>query len=452
MPAKPTKKMKKTKNKISLRSLTENNRVVFGFSLLLAFVLWCVVSVYASPEVERTITGVPVNIDMTDSTPERLGLMPFGETEFYVDVVVRGPKYQVSEVMFTANDLRVSANLNYVDSAGQKELGLRYEILDSSSDVQVVSISRETISIYFDTLKESTFTLEPDVIFPDGVDPVADGYMLDTPILSASTVTVSGPTTEVNKIRRVVARVENEASLTATTTSPAQIYMLTDTGASPNYCTCSADDVAVTMLVKKIVTLPVSVDFQYQPLDYIDQPLPMTISPETVTVALNADVADSTLSLSAGTIDFSEISNTNNTFTFHTSEIEGAKFLDDSLKTITVHIDASEMSSQEFDVELSSVTSVNLPAGLEVQYPASSSYRVTVIGPQESLEAISASDIYAEADYTGQELSPGTHTVEISFFVRTQNDCWCYGTDDISVEISGEAISTTQSTQVNQAE
>ena len=110
------------------------------------------------------------------------------------------------------------------------------------------------------------------------------------------------------------------------------------------------------------------------------------------------------------------------------------------------------MSSQEFDVELSSITSVNLPAGLEVQYPASSSYRVTVIGPQESLEAISASDIYAEADYTGQELSPGTHTVEISFFVRTQNDCWCYGTDDISVEISGEAISTTQSTQVNQAE
>ena len=425
--------------------------MVFGFSAVMAFVLWCVVSVYASPEVERTITGVPVSIDLTDSTPERLGLQPFGETEFYVDVVVRGPKYQVSETMFNAGDLRVSANLNYVDSAGQKELGLRYEILDSSSDVQVVSISRETISIYFDTLKEATFTLEPDILFPEGVEPVADGYLLDTPILSVSTVTVRGPATEVNKISRVVARVENEASLTATTTSPAQIYMLTESGASPNYCTCTVEDVTVTMLVKKIVTLPVSVAFLHQPIAYIDQPLPQTIEPSTVTVALNADIADSTQTLSVGEIDFAEINNSSNTFTFQTDALENVKFLDDSLKEITVHIDASQLSSREFDIELSGVTSVNLATGLQAEYPPAS-YHVRVIGPQESLEMISAADIYAEADYAGMQLTAGTHTVPISLFVRTQNDCWCVGAYEISVEITGEVQTTVAASQSQNAE
>ena len=164
------KKKKKKKTKPSLKNLVENNRFIFGCSVVLAFVLWCLVSVYASPVEERTITNVPVTIDLTDSTPERLGLQPFGETEFFVDVTIRGPKYQVSENMFTADSIRVTANVNYVDTAGQKELGLRYEILDTNSDVQVVSMSRESVSVYFDTLKEAVFTLEPDVLFPDGVD------------------------------------------------------------------------------------------------------------------------------------------------------------------------------------------------------------------------------------------------------------------------------------------
>lgn len=407
--------------------------------------LWCLVSVYASPVEERTITNVPVTIDLTDSTPERLGLQPFGETEFFVDVTIRGPKYQVSENMFTADNIRVTANVNYVDTAGQKELGLRYEILDTNSDVQVVSMSRESVSVYFDTLKEAVFTLEPDVLFPDGVDPVPAGYVLDTSILSVSTVTVSGPTTEVNKIRRVVARVENETSLTSTTTAPADIYMLTADNTSPSYCTCAIEDVTVTMLVKKIVTVPVRVDFTHAPIDYLDSPLAYTISPDIVDVALNADIADTTTALSVGSIDFSDIENRVNTFTFPTSEIENALFLDDELESFTVTIDASALSRSEYSVTLSGVTSVNLPAEYTATYSLNNTYTVAVVGPEESLANVTASGIYAEVDYTGVDLSVGTQEVEVSFFVRSQNDCWCVGSHTIEVTISENetAASTT---------
>lgn len=407
--------------------------------------LWCLVSVYASPVEERTITNVPVTIDLTDSTPERLGLQPFGETEFFVDVTIRGPKYQVSENMFTADSIRVTANVNYVDTAGQKELGLRYEILDTNSDVQVVSMSRESVSVYFDTLKEAVFTLEPDVLFPDGVDPVPAGYVLDTSILSVSTVTVSGPTTEVNKIRRVVARVENETSLTSTTTAPADIYMLTADNTSPSYCTCAIEDVTVTMLVKKIVTVPARVDFTHAPIDYLDSPLAYTISPDIVDVALNADIADTTTALSVGSIDFSDIENRVNTFTFPTSEIENALFLDDELESFTVTIDASALSRSEYSVTLSGVTSVNLPAEYTATYSLNNTYTVAVVGPEESLANVTASGIYAEVDYTGVDLSVGTQEVEVSFFVRSQNDCWCVGSHTIEVTISENetAASTT---------
>lgn len=436
---KETDKKKKKKKKLSLKNLAENNRFIFGCSVVLAFVLWCLVSVYASPVEERTITNVPVTIDLTDSTPERLGLQPFGETEFFVDVTVRGPRYQVSENMLSADNIRVTANVNYVDTAGQKELNLRCEIVDSNADVEVVGMSRESVSVYFDTLREAVFTLEPDIIFPDGVDPVPDGYILDNSILSVSTVTVSGPTTEVNKIRRVVARVENEASLTATTTAPAEIYMLTEDNTSPSYCTCATEDVTVTMLVKKIVTVPVRVDFTHAPIDYLDTPLSHTISPATVVVALNADIADSTTALSVGTIDYADIQNQVNTFTFPTAEIENAIFLDDSLQEFTVTIDASTLSRSEYSVTLTGVTSVNLPSSYTASYSLDDTYTVAVVGPEESLVNVTASSIYAEVDYTGMDLSAGTREVEVSFFVRSQNDCWCVGSHTIEVTLTENA-------------
>ena len=134
--------------------------------------------------------------------------------------------------------------------------------------------------------------------------------------------------------------------------------MLTADNTSPSYCTCAIEDVTVTMLVKKIVTVPVRVDFTHAPIDYLDSPLAYTISPDIVDVALNADIADTTTALSVGSIDFSDIENRVNTFTFPTSEIENALFLDDELESFTVTIDASALSRSEYSVILSGVTSV----------------------------------------------------------------------------------------------
>lgn len=428
-------KTNRNKDGLFLR-IVENNKFIFICSVLLAFVLWCLVTVYASTEIERTISNIPVNIDITDSTPERLGLQLFGDKEYYVDVTVKGPKYQLSENMFTASDIRVTANTGYIDTAGETQLTLKAEITDASSaDVEITGLSRNTIKAYFDTVKEATFTLEPDVRFPDGIDSVPEGYILDTPIVSVSTVTVSGPATEIAKIKRVVARVENSSSIKSTTTSQAQIYMITDNNIAPNYCTHSATDVTVTMPVKKIVTVPLTVDFTNAPIKYIDEKLPYSISPKTATVALNADIADSTETISVGSIDFSDINNDYNSFEFNTSDIEGVKFIDDDLKQITVSLNTSSMSSKSFNVALNNVTNVKLPNGYEVEYNTADTVNVVAVGPEESLETLESSGIFAEVDYSNTEISVGKQKVKAVFYVKTNTDCWVYGKYDINAEI-----------------
>ena len=61
------------------------------------------------------------------------------------------------------------------------------------------------------------------------------------------------------------------------------------------------------------------------------------------------------------------------------------------------------------------------------------------MGPEESLANVTASSIYAEVDYTGMDLSAGTREVEVSFFVRSQNDCWCVGSHTIEVTLTENA-------------
>lgn len=417
----------------------------------MALALWCAVSVYASPEIERTITNVPVSIDLRGSTPERLGLQMFGNTEFYVDVVIRGPRYRASENMFSIDDLRVTANTGYVDTAGETQLSLKAEITDTNSDVEIVSLSRQSVPVYFDTLMQAVYTLEPEVRFPDGVDPVPDGYILDTPIVSVASVTVSGPSREVAKIKRVVARVENEHSLTVTTTGDAQIFMLTDSNTSPSYCTCAVEDVTVTTPVKKIVTLPVGVDFTNVPLAYVSAPLSYVAEPTAVQVALGTDVVDAMTAVSVGSIDFSDIRPGENSFTFAVSDNDTVKFLDDGLKEVTVRVNTGEVSTRDYQVTLSNISSVNLPPEYSVSYNTASTVTVTAVGPETSLDALTAAGIFAQVDYAGVPLSEGRQTVPAVFSVRTQTDCWCIGKYMIEADITA-AATTAPATQSGEAE
>ena len=80
------------KNRLSFSDLLKDKRFMLFFSCLLAFVLWMWVAIEKSPETQRVITGVPVQINLENSVPEQLGLSVFGNSEFTIDVTVKSHK------------------------------------------------------------------------------------------------------------------------------------------------------------------------------------------------------------------------------------------------------------------------------------------------------------------------------------------------------------------------
>ena len=72
----------------------------------------------------------------------------------------------------------------------------------SKANYEIVSLSQDSINVYFDYYKEGEYTLQPDVVY-DGASYVTNGLIAETPVLSANTVKLSGPVTEMAKIKKL---------------------------------------------------------------------------------------------------------------------------------------------------------------------------------------------------------------------------------------------------------
>lgn len=422
--------------KFTLYNILDNNRIVLFLSLLTAFVIWFVVAIYASPVVVREVKNVKVKINLEDSLPSRLDLTMFGETEFYVDVTIRGKRYLVSETAFSSSDIEVVAPTNYVDTAGKNTLPLNASLVRRGSDIEIVEMSMNEIEVYFDTYKEQQFTLETDVVY-DGESLVEDGFIVDTPILSSSVVTVSGAASEINRIKRVVARVEIQPPLITRETFPAQVIPLSEYDGTFRYIETSATEITITMPVKKIVSLPTTVTFLDAPIVYQNSTFDMTFEPKKVSVAVSTEIVDTTDNFSIGIIDFNALKPGLNEFDFPAVQSASITILDD-VESFNVVVDTGPVSTEIFNVPLSNLSISNIPVGKKAEPVSSFINGVTIVGPQLSLELLDAEGIYVEVDLDNESMDDGIHTVRANVFVKSNNDCWAYGEYTLRIRISAQ--------------
>ena len=138
--------------------LLYNNKFLLVFSVVMAVAIWLVVAVELAPETEIVVKNVPVQIDYS-KIQEKLGLEPFGETKFTVDVVISGKRYVV-ESDDIGDDIIVTANIGYVNSVGTYRLALDVGTESARPDFRIVSASSDEIEVYFDYPKEKEFVVQ----------------------------------------------------------------------------------------------------------------------------------------------------------------------------------------------------------------------------------------------------------------------------------------------------
>lgn len=427
--------MKSNSKKFSLESLLNNNRFLMVVSFIIALGLWVWVAIDKSPEIQTVITNVPVKINLENSIPQQLGLQIFGESEFTVDVTVTGKKYVLSNLK--AEDIQVEANTNYVNSAGTKTLQLKVSPTDSSEEFTISSVSSTYIEVFFDTYKEVELSLSGDVA-TNLKTIIPEGCIMGDIVFSKNTVTVSGPTTEINRITGVYATANVNEVLEKTTTFDPDVKLITDDGSKLEYSKISIDEAEITMTIPvlKVVSLPTVVEFKNAPSYFIENPLSYTVYPSTVKVAVPVDVLETTKHFVVDTIDFADISNSYNTFNVDVESINSFKIVDESVKRFRVRINATNYESKTITVPASKIVLKDNRNDFKVTLNGNKDIAVTVIGTPASLEKITADNISIVVDTADKSLTKDTNVIPAKVLVNSENGCWAFGKYDIRVKVT----------------
>lgn len=413
------------------RNLIYNNKLAMLFSLILAFGIWIWVAIEKSPVVEITVSAVPVKIDMENSVPAQLHLQTFGQTEFYVDVTVTGKRFVVSAL--TPEDLTVTAQTNYVDSAGTKSLQLKATANDSR-DYEIQRISQNYIDVYFDTYKEAEFAVEPRILAPDDKT-VVDGCILGSVLFSKNTVVVSGPSAEVNKVTGVIAETSVSAPLSATTTVQPEIKLQTDGQETLSYVELNTGEstVTMTMPVLKKVVLPTSVTFKNAPGGYLNGDVPVTVSPSQIEAAVPIEKVGELKSISVGTVDFAELDSGYNTFNFKASDITEYTVVDSSARfRVTVNMTGTVTAA--FSVSAQNIAVTAQKDGFHSAVLTRGIENIRVIGTAEEIAALTNDMLYAEVDLSDAEITEGEQTVKARIVIKGSSKAWASGTYTVRIQ------------------
>lgn len=416
------------KNKKSLSSLFDNKLFSFAVSLIGAVIIWLVVVINVSPQTTRVIKDVKVTIDET--VPSQFGLEVFGESEFTVDVTVTGKKYQISSANLSDEDIVVSAITTSVDSPGFRVLQLKAEPLSDNAAYKISSISTRTIDVYFDTAKTVQFVVEPE-IETKGLPVVEAGYSCGEITLSEPTVTITGPSTQVNRIERVVAKCSIDKSLTSNLSAEAVVTPLDDQNKSDfEYLSLTVNKVVVAIPVLRVKEVETTVNFKNIPDAYTVNPLKFSISPSIAQFNVFVDEYEKTTSCSVGIIDFKTLSPSNNTFTF---SAESTNAVDDSVDEFKVEVDLTGFSE-----EYMSITSEEI----KVNNPDNNSYKISdvskavvVVGKDEDLKSITHDKISVEVDLSQVEWKSGESVTVPAIVSVDSSTCWIYGTYTVEINM-----------------
>lgn len=416
--------------KLSLRQLFSNTKFLVVFSILVAFIFWIVVALEYAPVIENEIKDIPVKIDMNNSVPDKLGLQIFGQSDYTINVTVRGNRYIVGGDLLTADDFEATAQTAYVDSAGKHSLVVKVTAKDANADYEIISKSTDYIEVYFDKYAEKEVEVTPRII-SELDDYTADDYMFDKAdiIYETKTVKVSGAQTEVNSITAAYADIPIEKKLTQSETIDASVVLSNGSDLDSKYVKINGESrltVPVTLPVYKMQTSAVSVSFKNTPSDYINSPLLYSISPSRVRVAVLQNGSDTTNSLEIGTIDFANITPSNSSFTFLASNVKTAKFLDGTT-SFSVEVNTDGLSTKKLEPNINSIMITGGSGVSAGNVDLSSIGSVTVVGTQTALASVNANMLEVNIILTNIKLEEGENTVPVTVTLKNSKNCWVSG-------------------------
>ena len=405
------------------KSILDDRRIRLALSILGAVIAWMVVTIIVQPGTTNTIYNVPVDYTYDSSAYTSRGLSIVSAEDKTVNLKISGDGYTIGGL--SASDFVVYPDWSSVRDSGEKTLRLLVRGANGMLNGVTVTLegSENTVDVVFDVVEEKTLP----VTVTTNYLTIADGYILYSTDVSKETVTLSGPSSELDKVATCTAEVTYTGELTSSVTLETPLRFYTSGGKEVKfaYTELEENSVDVTLQVYKMATLPVNVSFINAPKGFDHSVLAYDLSRKQLKVAGPAEKIDALSTLSIGTIDLS-------TFALNKSyelpiELPSEIYLLDNISSITVSFDCSSLETKTMNLPSSCVQVVNLPSTYQLTVETERLMNVTLCGPKGALETLTPEQVVIEIDAEDFSVAVGQQNIACRLYVPANGKIFALG-------------------------
>lgn len=423
--------LKKKIKKIRIGKLFYNNKFVAIFSVVASFITWVAVSSNGTESVPVTISDIPVSIQLSESAVQD-GLRIFSGQDITARVEITGNRLVVGQV--TKNDIQVTAPqaASTIMSPGNYTLELSAKKVGVLQDYEIVSdVKPSVITVMVDRYREAEFTVESEINFTPKTD-----YFVGNTILSSPKVTLSGPETEISKIKKVKIKsnVPGEVSSPITLKLPIIMYDAYDQPITNETISSSAYEVeaSIPVLMKKEIdiisdfsNLPEGINLKKEYKDMIK------VNPSKLEIAGPEDTISSLKSVKLDAVDFNSIDIQNNKFNLPINLPQGCRSLNN---VYSAEVSLNMAQFREKSLTINQFSFKNVPQNKTANV-YNGNLNITVLAPMSEFSSLKVSDLTAEIDFEGKNELSGSMEMPVKISINNHPGAWIYGKYFVNVNL-----------------
>lgn len=433
------------KKNLSFSRILHKDKLMMVVSLILAIIIWVLVVYDQGNTEERSIGGIPVSVTLTPFASEDLKLRIVDGAEAVATVYVEGPRSVVGQL--SKQDITVTADTSTVLTAGTYTIPIR---ATSNGDYDIIKVvgndgANATIRITCDVIYEKSFALTADhVEMPNlsVVDNKATRFGAPSPSGAAikdGSIVVSGPKSDVIRIARVAAMIQEERSISETTSFTADLVAYDAYDRPVDGITIlNAEDSTINVVVPVLqyYTEELALNVKNAPEGLAEK---VTVNPKAIELwCIPSELDEYLVDLHNHlTVNFHqilaegkavalplELRKTGSVLPFSNSEM------------VLVDLDLSAYTNKTFVVPLSAdnVEIVNLADGCKLEWDQSELQNVVICGSKSVLKGIKENKLKVVVDVQG--LSVGHHTVKVAVYADEVETWIYYGENGYEVQIN----------------
>lgn len=412
------------------RRLFEKDNAVKILSIICAVIIWAVVSISVYPTIDSVFYNVPVVINLDGTYAQANQLDSVAMSQDTVTVKISGKRGVIGDL--ETEDLTAVCDVSGVMMARDYNLSMDIECAENIS-FDVISIEPSTVKVTFDKIITKEFPVTPML---ENIR-IASGYMRGDPIITPSTVSVTGPQDTVNSITKVCARVTSEQELNSTyefTTSDLVLYNNNAVISNENgLISFDKSSFAIQIPVYVRQTLPLEVNIINAPenfdIEYFRSQLVFSV--DELTIAAPNDKIKELPSLNIGTINMREVDK-GSVFEFKAENFipEGYENLT-QIDTVTVTCPSEGIDKKAIAIMGKDIQFINKPAQFEFK-PVASGMTLFVVGDEAQIAAISKADLTAQIDLIDFDMMEGDHVMSVDFIISSYDKVWLNGDEGIA--------------------